>query len=152
MTSVFILKSKKTSNSRKFNDILDIFNLFQSVTEPTHKQGHLLDLVLSMQSDNILLSTKLHNGPTSDRTAVLCKCDASVPLQEPETCTYRCLKKIDTNTFKQDRSDAISPNSSISNYKSHLRSFRDNPALLCCCTTRTRKQTPWLNSIVGAVL
>ena len=35
------------NNSRKLHDIIDIFNLTQSFTEPTHNQGHLLDLVLS---------------------------------------------------------------------------------------------------------
>ena len=48
------------NNSRKLHDIIDIFNLTQSVTEPTHNQVPLLHLVLSKQSDNILLPTKLH--------------------------------------------------------------------------------------------
>ena len=39
-----------------------MFNLIQSVSEPTHNQGHLLDLVFSKQSYNILISTKLHHG------------------------------------------------------------------------------------------
>ena len=71
--------------------------------------GVVLDLVLSKQSDNVLLSTKLHHGLTSDHTAILSKLDVSIPLQEPETFLCRCLKKIDTNTFKQDLSDVISP-------------------------------------------
>ena len=41
-----------------------MFNLIQSVSEPTHNQGHLLDLVFSKQSDNILISTKLHHLTT----------------------------------------------------------------------------------------
>ena len=32
-------------NSRKMHNISEIFSLSQSVTEPTHKQDHLLDLV-----------------------------------------------------------------------------------------------------------
>ena len=47
------------SNSRKLHEIT-VFNLTQSVFEPTHNQGHLPDLVFSQQSDNILISTKLH--------------------------------------------------------------------------------------------
>ena len=53
-------------------------------SEPIHNQGHLLDLVFSKQSDNILTSTKLHHGLTSDHTAILCKLDVSVPVQKPE--------------------------------------------------------------------
>ena len=73
------------NNSRKLHDIVDMFNLTQSISEPTQNQGHLLDLVFSKQSDNILISTKLHHGLTSDHTAILCKRDVSVPVQKPQT-------------------------------------------------------------------
>ncbi len=33
--------------ARKFLNLIDLFNLVQSVTGPTHKLGHTLDLVLS---------------------------------------------------------------------------------------------------------
>ena len=36
-------------NSRRFLDILDSLNLVQHVTEPTHKAGHTLDLVMYSQ-------------------------------------------------------------------------------------------------------
>ena len=122
-----------------------MFNLTQSVFGPTHNQGHLLVLVFSKQSDNILISTKLHHGLTSDHTAILCKLDVSVPVQKPETFSYRYLKKIDTGAFKQDLSHAVSQASSISDYINHLCSVLYAP--LCRCTFRTRKPTPWFSSI-----
>ena len=94
----------ENNNSRKLQDIIDMFNLTQSVSEPTHNQDHVLDLVFSKQSDNILISTKLHHGLTSDHAAILCKLDVSVPVQKPETFSDQCLKKIDTGAFKQDLS------------------------------------------------
>ena len=57
------------------------------------------------------------------------------------------LKKIDTNTSKQDLSDVISPNSSVSDYNNHLRSVLDKHTPLCRRTSRTRKPTPWFSSI-----
>ena len=124
-----------------------MFNLTQSISEPTHNQGHLLDLVFSKQSDNIFISTKLHHGLTSDHTAILCKLDVSVPVQKPETFSYRCLKKIDTSAFKQDLSHEVSQVSSISDYNNHLCSVLDKHAPLCRCTVRTRKPTPWFSNI-----
>ena len=100
----FHFENVENNNSRKLHNIIDMFNLTQSVSEPTHSQGHLLDLVFSKQSDNIVISTKLHHGLTSDHTAILCKLDVSVPVQKPETFSYRCLKKIDTGAFKQNLS------------------------------------------------
>ena len=122
-------------------------NLTQSVYEPTHNQGHLLDLVFSKQSDYLLISTKLHHGLTSDYTAILCKLDVFVPVQKPETFSYRCLKKIDTGAFKQDLSHAVSQVSSISDYNNHLCSVLDKHTPLCRFTVRTRKPMPWFSSI-----
>ena len=133
----FHFENVENKNSRKLHDIIDMFNLTQSVSEPTHNQGHLLDLVFSKQSDNILTSTKLHHGLTSDHTAILCKLDVSVPVQKRKTFLYRCLKKIDTGAFKQDLSHAVSPVSSISDYSNHLCSVLNKHAPLCRCTVRT---------------
>ena len=130
-------------NFRKLHDIIGMFNLTQFVSEPTHNQGHLLDLVFSKQSDNILISTKLHHGLTSDHTAILCKLSVSVPVQKPETFSYRCLKKIDIGAFKQDLSHAVLQTSSISDYNNHFCSVLDKHAALC----RTRKPTLWFSSI-----
>ena len=77
----------------------------------------------------------------------MCKHDVSVPVQKPETFSYRCLKKIDTGAFKQDLSHAVSQVSSISDYNNHLCSVLDKHAPLCRCTVRTRKPTPWFSSI-----
>ena len=73
----FHFENVENKDSRKLHDIIDMFNLTQSVSEPTHNQGHLLDIVFSKQSDNIFTSTKLHHGLTSDHTAILCKLDLS---------------------------------------------------------------------------
>ena len=142
----FHSENVENNNSRKLHDI-DMFKLTQSISEPTHNQGHLLDLMFSKQSDNILISTKLHHGLTSDHTAILCKLDVSVPVQKPETFSYRCLRKIDTGAFKQDLSHAVSQFSSISDYNNHLCSVLDKHTPLCHCTVRTRKPTPWFSSI-----
>ena len=71
-----------------------------------------------------------------------CKLDVSVPVQKPETFSYRCLKKTDTCAFKQDLSHAVSQVSSISDYNNHLCSVLDKHAPLCRCTVHTRKPTP----------
>ena len=143
----FHSENVENKNSRKLHNIIDMFNLTQSVSEPTHNQGHLLDLVFSKQSDNILTSTKLHHGLTSDHTAILCKLDVSVPVQKPKMFLYQCLKKIDTSAFKQDLSHAVSQVSSISDYSNHLCSVLDKHAPLCRCTVHTRKPMPWFSSI-----
>ena len=137
----FHFENVENNNSRKLHDIIYTFNLIKSASKHTH-QGQLLDLVFSKQSYSILISTKLHHGLASDHTSILCKLDVSVPVQKPDTCSYRCLRKIDTGAFKQDLSHAVSQVSSISDYNNHLCSVLDKHAPLCRCTVRTRKPTP----------
>ena len=143
----FYFENVANSNSRKLHN--DMFNLTESVSEPTHNQGHLLDLVFSKQSDNILISKKLHHRLTSDHTVILCKLDVSVPIQKMETFSYWCLKKIDTGIFKQDLSHAVSQTSSISDYNNHLCSVHDRHTPLCWHTVHKRKPVPWFSSSVG---
>ena len=67
----FPFENVENKNSRKLHDIIDMFNLTQSISEPTHNQGHLLDLVFSKQTNNILISRKLHHGLIFDHIAIL---------------------------------------------------------------------------------
>ena len=76
----FPLENVENNSSRKLQDI--------TVTAPRHNQSHLLDIVFSKRSDNILISTKLHHAG-----AILCKFDVSVSVQKTETFSHRCLKK-----------------------------------------------------------
>ena len=63
-----------------------MFNLTQSVSEPTHNQGHLFDLMFSKQR-MFLISTKLHHWLTSDHTAIMCKLDVTVPYKNKVSLT-----------------------------------------------------------------
>ena len=76
----FNFENVENNNSRKLHDIIDMINLTQSISEPTHNQGHLLDLEFSKQNENIFICINLHHGLTSDHTAILCKLDVSVPV------------------------------------------------------------------------
>ena len=46
----------KASESNQFHHLLKSYNLEQHVKEPTHKDGHILDLIISRPSDNLLSS------------------------------------------------------------------------------------------------
>ena len=124
-----------------------MFNLIQSVSEPTHNQGHLLDLVFSKQSDNILISTKLHHRLTSDHTAICANSMYLYPYKNLKHSRADATERLTLTPFKQNLSHAVSQTSSISDYNNHLCSVLDKHAPLCRCTVRTRKPTLWFNSI-----
>ena len=91
------------------HDISEIFSLSQSVNEPTHKHGHLLDLVFHRHNECLLHSTCLDHGLTSDHIAVLCQLDIPKPAIQPVTTQFRSISKIDKNSFKQDLAQSITP-------------------------------------------
>ena len=126
-------------NSRKMHDITEIFSLSQSVTEPTHKHGHLLDLVFHRHTECLLRSTCLDHGLTSDHIAVLCPLDIPKPAVQPVTTKFRSISKIDKNSFKQDLAQSITP---ITDFNRQLRCVLDKHAPLCRRTVRQRKPTP----------
>ena len=125
----------ENNNSRKLHDIIDMFNLTQSISEPTHNQGRLLDLVFSKQSDNILTSTKLHHGLTSDHSHLVqtrCICtptktrnflalsaskssvsDYSTISVPSLTSSPLCRRTVRTRKLRRRPGTAVSPSSSL---------------------------------------
>ena len=130
-------------NSRKMHDISEIFSLSQSVTEPTHKHGHLLDLVFHRHGECLLRSTCLDHGLTSDHIAVLCQIDIPKPAVQPVTTQFRSISKTDKNSVAQ----SITPLTPITDFNRQLRCVLDKHTLLCHRTVCQRKPTPWFSSI-----
>ena len=44
-------------DTKKFEDLLETFNLSQHVSGPTHLSGHTLDLIITRSSDDIVLAS-----------------------------------------------------------------------------------------------
>ena len=131
----------------KFLQVMDIFSLSQSVNAPTHKDGHILDLVLYRQSDDFLISTKVETDLKSDHFAVTCKLNVPKPTPQSTTVTFRPLKSIDKTAFRQDLSDSLSSDCSASVYNSTLRTVLDKHAPVRQRTFRQRKPTPWFSAV-----
>lgn len=55
---------------KDFMNVIDSFNLMQSVQEPTHEKGHILDLVLSYGLD--IQITEIGHTLLSDHSPSLC--------------------------------------------------------------------------------
>ena len=76
----------KNPYTKKIIDLLDIFQLVQSVTGPTQQSGHTLDWILSRQSENVLRHYEISHDLISDHKAIICELsnhylDLSGPLQ-----------------------------------------------------------------------
>ena len=126
----FHVDNTRNSDTITFNNILESFNLKQHVNEPTHKQGHTLDLIITRNEDRLVNDIKLHDPVISDHTSVHCTLTetTTTSLQKPQSdhmsvhCTltettttclqkpqlqqteinYRKLNDINMSSFNQD--------------------------------------------------
>ena len=81
-------------------ELLQSFDCLQHVTEPTHKAGHTLDLVIT-RSDNKI--SNLHVGSmVSDHATVSFEINVEKPLLEQLWTTSRLWKKLSPSAFEAD--------------------------------------------------
>ena len=68
-------------------DILTQFVLEQCVRDPTHKSGHIIDLILQRQSDPLLHSVSAESVLTSDHMSIVCIINVSNQSVHPPSCS-----------------------------------------------------------------
>eukprot|EP00745_Piridium_sociabile_P024050 TRINITY_DN37831_c0_g1_i3.p2 TRINITY_DN37831_c0_g1~~TRINITY_DN37831_c0_g1_i3.p2 ORF type:complete len:115 (+),score=16.27 TRINITY_DN37831_c0_g1_i3:3-347(+) len=93
--------------------MLNMFGLSQSVCQPTHKRGRIIDCVLFRPQDNVVQSTSLTQELSSDHLCVVC--DLHVEAS-PAPVIYKeasNLRALDREVFTQDLRMTVSPTLSL---------------------------------------
>ena len=92
------------ANAVKFRDPLESMALTQHVRTPTHESGHTLDLIITRELDNIVLTTPITDCFMSDHCMVLCKLtDKRLSLLTKEV-RYRKINSINHTMPRTTRS------------------------------------------------
>ncbi|ELT95795.1 hypothetical protein CAPTEDRAFT_210712 [Capitella teleta] len=81
-------------NGSRPQQFMDEFRLQQHVTDPTHKSGHTLDLMLSRNEEELISSVEVLDHGFPDHYAVLASLTVKKPPLLEETITYRNIKSI----------------------------------------------------------
>ena len=89
-------------DSAKFVDLLESMCLTQHVRSPTHIQGHIFDLVISRNSDNIIKGRPIADRFISDHCSVLCGLSAPRPSPIVKQISFRKLNTLNLTAFKDD--------------------------------------------------
>ena len=147
-------------DAQNFLSILNTFGLKQLVNEPTHVAGHILDVVITRENENVVSDIKItdpgfktSNGKvTRDHFAILMKVNVSKPPPIRKTVTYRKSRDINIEDFKADiRSSELfgpKPDSmaeASEKYHTVLSSLLDKHAPEKTKTIVLRPQCPWFN-------
>ena len=96
------------SDARRLANILEVMNLVQHVTAPTHKHGHTLDLIITAAGDSVL--TDFHVEPPSlcDQSLLICTHASRISKHSRTVVRYRRLKGIDRKALAADAVEGLS--------------------------------------------
>ena len=90
-------------DAKRFLMSIETAGLYQHIHEPTHKDGHTLDLVLTRLEDNLGKCTSVGPRP-SDHHFTHCTLDLYKPTKEKEIRSTRNFKKLNRSSFHSDLS------------------------------------------------
>ena len=144
-------------DARKFLAMLDDFGLKQHVSQATHRHNHVLDLVITRSTENIITDLNVKEPCLSDHKAVIFKTIVEKPKLMKNTITFRNWKSIDLSSFAQDisqseliTSPADNVNALVSQYNKVLSELADKHAPLTHKKVTVRPKAPWYTGEVNA--
>jgi hypothetical protein len=127
--------------TKKMLKLLSIHGCRQHVNEPTHKNGHIIDWVVSRESDNGVQNALVKDLQMSDHQLVIVNLStikASLPVV---SIPCRNLKKIDMSAFRHDLECSVR----LANlYNTELVRLLDVHAPEKLKTIPQRQQSHWL--------
>ena len=101
----FQMDSCSTSiDSAALRDLLTSYDLEQHVQTPTHKAGHILDLMITRSSENIISDVTVYDPQLSDHGSVKAQLHLVKlsPLPVRKEVTTRKYKMLNGATFRED--------------------------------------------------
>ncbi|XP_072041364.1 uncharacterized protein [Amphiura filiformis] len=137
--------------ARAFKDQLEAVGLTQHVAEITHKDGHILDLVISRETSGIITGTvSVKQRMPSDHHAINCHFNLRPPHALRNTFRYRKTREIYISDFKRDiessslyTDPAADLDDLVNQYETVLRDLLDRHAPLVERTVIVRPNSPW---------
>ena len=93
--------------TRLLMQILDSADLSQHVSEPTHRDGHTLDLVVSRSDKAVFVqSVTVENLLMSDHFLVMFETDMERPVAPKKKILARNIRQMDVESFRNDLADS----------------------------------------------
>ncbi|EDO35900.1 predicted protein, partial [Nematostella vectensis] len=99
----FHLDNSNDRSAARFQELMDTFNLSQHVQQPTHKNGHTLDLVITRLAETSVRNVMVTDLSISDHCAVHWTSPCLVkPSPVRKEISYRKLKSLNREAFMED--------------------------------------------------
>ncbi|KAK3754683.1 hypothetical protein QZH41_015382 [Actinostola sp. cb2023] len=98
----FHIEDDCDSAASRFLNLLEAFNLKQHISEPTHKSGHTLDLIITRSEQDVARNFTVYDPVISDHLAVCCTLSIPKKAFERKEVSYRKIKSIDMGQLRED--------------------------------------------------
>ena len=95
------------SPARKFNDMIDLYDLKQHVVGPTHIGGHTIDVVITPSKESYVTGVNLLKIDLSHHLLIEFKVSASTVSSSRKVITYRNTKNIDSTSFNNELTEKL---------------------------------------------
>ena len=153
------MESEENAATANFCELLQNLNLLQHVKGSTHIHGHMLDLVLTRATENLVTGTDLRPSGLSDHYQIIVRCDMDKPAAEMKLTACRNIKGINIPQFKNDilvtmnkRTVSDVPvHDIIDNYNSTLSNVLNKHAPRTVKKVAIRSHSPWYNGKIRAL-
>jgi len=152
------LDVKSDSLTIKFDDLLAAHGLIQHVQSPTHRCGHLLDVVIT-RSDMSITALCVDPPSLSDHSMIVGEIGFATlnGVDEVECSHRRRWRQFDVDSFTADLERSVSTilqcpsadvNELFTGYDRMMRSLLDRHAPPTVFHARRKHSAPWLTPIV----
>ena len=144
-------------DSRRFLGSLTETGFQQHVHQPTHKDGHTLDLIISRPEDNLVSTCQVLPSLGSDHNLINCTINCEKPKTIKVSCTVRNVKGIDSTSFTNDLSASLgdldfdegSVNEMLGKFDSSILNVLDSHAPSVQRTRSIRPRPPWFDEEIS---
>ena len=93
------------NHTKQLNNLLEAFNLTQMITEPTHKKGHTLDVLIARLEDTAIGEVEVSDIELSDHYLLGFSVECAATRCHYKEITFR--KKVESEEFQQRLSAAL---------------------------------------------
>ena len=140
-------------------DILYSAGLKQHVSEPTHRRGHVLDLLITRDFQDTVSNISVVRDLPSDHSAIMCDVVISRPPPTKRVIKSRQLRAIDSDVFREEVVGSLSMfgdstsddvNEMVGLFNASLSDLLDNHAPFKTREFSLRPQAPWYTDSVRA--
>ena len=138
--------------ANSFKDILNSFNFIQHIDFPTHKLGHTLDIVATVENGLYVSEFKAEENDVSDHFLIDFFLQFRPEEKLEKEITYRKLGAIDSEKFQSDIKEGLSVNSELSfgeninMYNATLNSILNKHAPVRSKTVKILIDSPWFDA------